>query len=321
MTSRVTFFNVSDTALVVGEALIDIVGHQGQVLGEHVGGSPLNVAVGLALLGRQVEFLTWIGADRPGRRIADYLHDGGVHLAAGSAGASRTATAHAELDDNGAATYTFDIDWRISPDVDPAAPRVLHTGSIATALMPGASGVVALVDKHKSTATITFDPNIRSAFYENPEQALASVEDVVARADVVKASDEDMCWLAPDSTPEELAARWLTLGPAIVAVTFGPDGSYAICTDGAQRIPAFPAEVVDTVGAGDAFMTGLIDALWDAGLLGASRRGLLRDISVDDLHRVLQIAALSSSLTVARPGAALPDRATRDRAALRVLAD
>ena len=217
---------MSETALVVGEALIDIVEHQGQVLGEHVGGSPLNVAVGLALLGRRVEFLTWIGDDRRGHRIADHVHDSGVQLAAGSTGAARTATAHAELDEKGSATYTFDIDWEVSPSVSPAETVVLHTGSIATALMPGASGIVELVDKHKSTTTITFDPNIRSAFYESPEQALASVENLVARADVVKASDEDMRWLDPDSTPEDLAARWLALGPAIVAVTFGPDGSY-----------------------------------------------------------------------------------------------
>jgi fructokinase len=312
---------MSDTALVVGEALIDIVEHQGQALGEHVGGSPLNVAVGLALLGRRVEFLTWIGDDRRGRRIADYLHDSGVHLVAGSIGASRTATALAELDENGSATYTFDIDWQTSPSVSPTQPLVLHTGSIATALMPGSSGVDDLVDKHRSTATITFDPNIRSAFFENAEQALSRVEAVVARSDVVKASDEDMRWLDPDSSPEELGARWLTLGPAIVAVTFGADGSYAICADGDQRIPAYPAEVVDTVGAGDSFMTGLIDALWDAGLLGANRRGPLRDIRAADMRQVLQIAALSSALTVARPGAALPDRATRDRAAQRLVAD
>ncbi|MDT5370855.1 MAG: fructokinase [Mycobacterium sp.] len=312
---------MGDTALVVGEALIDIVEHQGQALGEHVGGSPLNVAVGLALLGRRVEFLTWIGGDRRGRRIADYLHDSGVHLAAGSTGASRTATAVAELDENGSATYTFDIDWQISPSAASEEPLVLHTGSIAAALEPGSSGVDELIDKHKTTATITFDPNIRSAFFESAEQALSRVEAVVARSDMVKASDEDMRWLAPDSSPEQLAARWLTLGPAIVAVTFGADGSYTVCADGEQRISAYPAAVVDTVGAGDSFMTGLIDALWDAGLLGANRREQLRAIRADALRRVLQIAALSSALTVARPGAALPDRATRDRAAERLLAD
>ena len=312
---------MGDTALVVGEALIDIVEHQGQALGEHVGGSPLNVAVGLALLGRRVEFLTWIGGDRRGQRIADYLHDSGVHLAAGSTGASRTATAVAELDENGSATYTFDIDWQISPSAAPEETLVLHTGSIAAALEPGSSGVDELIDKHKTTATITFDPNIRSAFFENAEQALSRVEAVVARSDVVKASDEDMRLLAPDSSSEQLAARWLTLGPAIVAVTFGADGSYAVCADGEQRISAYPAEVVDTVGAGDSFMTGLIDALWDAGLLGANRREQLRAIRAYALCRVLQIAALSSALTVARPGAALPDRATRDRAAERLLPD
>jgi fructokinase len=312
---------MSDTALVVGEALIDIVAHQGQALGEHVGGSPLNVAVGLALLGRRVEFLTWIGTDRRGQRIADYLHDSGVHLVAASTGASRTATAFAELDENGSATYTFDIDWQISSSVSPAQPLVLHTGSIATALEPGSTGVDELVAEHNRTATITFDPNIRSAFFENPAQALSRVETVVARSDVVKASDEDMRWLEPDVAPEELAARWLSLGPAIVAVTFGANGSYAICADGDMRIPAYPTEVVDTVGAGDSFMTGLIDALWDARLLGADRRGQLRDIPADTLRRVVQIAALSSALTVARPGAALPDRATRDRAAERLGAD
>jgi fructokinase len=127
-----------------------------------------------------------------------------------------------------------------------------------------------------------------------------------------------MRWLAPQSSPEELAAHWLTLGPAIVAVTFGAHGSFAICADGDERIPAYPAEVVDTVGAGDAFMTGLIDAIWDLALLGGHRRGQLHDIRADALRHVLKVAALSSALTVARPGAALPDRATRDRAADRL---
>ena len=310
---------MSDSALVVGEALIDVVQHAGQALGEHVGGSPLNVAIGLALLGRRVEFLTWIGDDDRGRRIADYLHDGGVDLAAGSVGASRTATALAELDEKGAATYQFDIEWQLPPRVGFGSPLVLHTGSIATALKPGCDAVAELIDAHAATATISFDPNIRPPFYEDAEEALSRVESVVAHSDVVKASDEDMRWLDPNSSPEELAARWLTLGPAIIAVTFGAHGSYAICAHGAERIPAYPAEVVDTVGAGDSFMTGLIDALWDAGLLGAHRREQLRAIDADVLRQVLKVAALSSALTVARPGAALPDRATRDRAAERLV--
>ena len=310
---------MSDTALVVGEALIDVVQHAGQPLGEHVGGSPLNVAVGLALLGRRVEFLTWIGDDDRGRRIADYLHDGGVDLAEGSVGASRTATALAELDETGSATYQFDIEWRLPSNPGVTAPLVLHTGSIATALEPGCGAVAELIDTHSATTTITFDPNVRPAFFENAEEALSRVEEIIARSDVVKASDEDMRWLDPHSSPEDLAARWLALGPAIVAVTFGPLGSFAVCADGDERIPAYPAEVVDTVGAGDAFMTGLIDGLWDLALLGGHRREQLHDIRADRLRHVLKVAALSSALTVARPGAALPDRATRDRAANRLL--
>ena len=310
---------MTEPALIVGEALIDVVEHEGRALGEHVGGSPLNVAFGLALLGRPVDFLTWIGDDPRGKRIADYLHDSGVALAPGSTGASRTGTALASLDDNGSATYTFDLEWVVPATTASAARPVLHTGSIATALEPGRTGVEALLAEYAPTTTITFDPNVRPDFFDDAQSALALVESIVARCDVVKASDEDMRWLAPDTAPEDLAARWLSLGPSLIAVTFGAEGSYAVCADGAERIPAYPTEVVDTVGAGDAFMTGLIDALWSRELLGGDRRDQLRHIATDELAQVLKVAALSSALTVARPGAALPDRATRDRAAARLV--
>ena len=312
---------MTENALVVGEALVDIVQHEGLSLGEHVGGSPLNVAVGLALLGRPVDFLTWVGDDHRGQRIADYVHDAGVHLLPGSVGASRTATAVAELDEHGSATYRFDIDWQVPSHSAATAPLVVHTGSIATALRPGCDSVADLVQACAAATTVTFDPNIRPQFFANAQEALSRTEALVARCDVVKVSDEDMHWLQPDSPAEDLAARWLAMGPAIVAVTFGASGSYAICADGDVRIPAYPAEVVDTVGAGDAFMTGLIDALWDLELLGGNRRQRLREIGIDKLRHVLEVAALSSALTVARPGAALPDRATRDRAAHRFGAD
>jgi fructokinase len=309
---------LSDIALVVGEALIDLVGDPGRNRREHVGGSPLNVAAGLAMLDRRVEFLTWIGDDARGQRIADYLHDAGVHLADGSVGASHTATAMARLDEKGSATYQFDIDWQVSPHADLPAPLVLHTGSIATALAPGCDGVAALIDGYADRATITLDPNIRSEFFKDAHDARTRVEALVARADVVKVSDEDARWLAPATPPQELAASWLALGPAIVAVTLGADGAYAICADGEQRISAYPAQVVDTVGAGDAFMTGMIDALWTRDLLGGHRREQLHAVGCGALREVLQAGALSSALTVARPGAALPDRATRDRAADRL---
>ena len=156
---------------------------------------------------------------------------------------------------------------------------------------------------------------MRPALITEDEQARTRIDRFVERCDVVKASDEDLHWIDPHRTPEQVAETWLGLGPAVVAVTMGERGSFAMCAAGIARVQARPVEVVDTVGAGDAFMTGLIDALWTLGLLGADRRSELRGISVDALTGVLQTAALSSALTVARAGADLPDRATRDAAA------
>src|ERR1700750_3461800 len=99
---------MSETAMVIGEALIDVVMRDGRTLGEHVGGSPLNVAVGLARLDRSVDFLTWIGDDERGRRISEHLRASGARLADGSVEAARTATALATLDETGSATYMFD---------------------------------------------------------------------------------------------------------------------------------------------------------------------------------------------------------------------
>ena len=302
-------------ALVIGEALIDIVERDGQIMGEHVGGSPLNVAVGLARLGRGVDFLTHIGDDDRGRRIAGYVKSSGAELVSGSITADHTPTAVATLDESGQAQYVFDIDWQLAGTPEVTPPLVAHTGSIATVLEPGCRATAALLNAYHVSATISFDPNVRPALIEDDEQARTRIDRLVERCDVVKASDEDVDWIDPNRTPEQVARTWLGLGPAIVAVTMGERGAFAICKAGVARVASRPVNVVDTVGAGDAFMTGLIDALWSLGLLGAERRTDLRRISVDTLTEVLQTAALSSALTVARAGADLPDRATRDAAA------
>ncbi|MGE2714000.1 carbohydrate kinase family protein [Mycolicibacterium litorale] len=306
---------MSPRALVIGEALIDIVERGGEVIGEHVGGSPLNVAVGLARLGRGVDFLTHIGEDARGRRIVEHLQASGVQLVAGSTSATRTPTARATLDDAGSARYEFDIEWDLAGTPEAGPPLVAHTGSIATVLEPGCRATAALLDAYHLSATITFDPNIRTALIADPDAARTRIDRLVERADVIKASDEDLRWIDPHRTPKQIARSWLELGPALVAVTEGAQGAFAVCAAGSARVAAVPVEVVDTVGAGDAFMAGLIDALWTHGLLGAENRPQLRAIRLDALHDVLQTAALSSALTVARPGADLPDRATRDAAA------
>jgi len=304
-----------ERALVIGEALIDIVERDGSVTGEHVGGSPLNVAVGLARLGRGADFLTHIGDDQRGRRIVEYVKQSGVQLVSGSMTAERTPTALATLDANGSAQYVFDIDWQLSGTPEVAPPLVAHTGSIATVLEPGCRATAALIDTYRPSATVTFDPNVRPALIEDGDIARGRIDRWIERCDVVKASDEDMRWIDPNRSPEQIAKTWLALGPSIVAVTMGDAGAFAMCAAGTVRVPALRVNVVDTVGAGDAFMSGLIDALWSLGLLGAERRPHLARIDVDALTGVVQTAALSAALTVARAGADLPDRATRDAAA------
>ncbi|BBX67883.1 carbohydrate kinase family protein [Mycolicibacterium psychrotolerans] len=301
-------------ALVIGEALIDVVERAGKPASEHVGGSPLNVAVGLSRLGRGVDFLTSIGDDPRGRRIGDYVAAAGVHLLEGSVAARRTPVARALLDAHGAATYTFDLDWRLDGVVDVAPPTVVHTGSIATVLEPGCLAVAALVESLRESATIAFDPNVRASLVTDVAVTTERIERLVSLSDVVKASDEDLRWLAPDSTPEEVAQRWVQRGPAVVAVTTGGEGAFAVSAAGSVRVPARPVRVADTVGAGDSFMAGMLDELWSLDLLGARRREDLRGITADQLRAVLDAAVLNSALTVEQAGALLPDRATRDAA-------
>lgn len=303
-----------DRALVIGEALIDIVDRDGQIIGEHVGGSPLNVAVGLARLERGVDFLTHIGHDPRGRSIADYVSTSDAALVEGSVGAAKTPVAMATLDATGQATYTFDIAWSLSGTPEVGPPLVVHTGSIATVLDPGCLAVAALLDTYRLSATVTYDPNVRTALIDDADLAKERIERLVERCDVVKASDEDLRWISPGVEPEEVARRWLAASPAVVAVTEGGAGAFAVSAAGTVRVPAMPVQVIDTVGAGDSFMTGLIDGLWSLDLLGAPRRSALRDISVTELRGVLQSAVLNSALTVAKAGADLPDKVTRDAA-------
>jgi fructokinase len=295
-------------ALVIGEALIDTVEHRGTT--QHVGGSPLNVAVGLARLGRDVDFLTHIGDDQPGRRIADYVKSSGAQLVPGSTSAGRTPTAVAKIADDGSAAYTFDLDWRLSGTPEVAPPLLIHTGSIAAVREPGCLAVAALLDAYRVSATVTFDPNVRPSLIGDRDLARERIAHLVERSDIVKASAEDLSWIDPEHEPEWTARAWLASGPRIVVLTMGDRGALALSSGGGARVAARPVQVVDTVGAGDAFMVGLLDALWGLDLLGAGRRGALGQVGLDALTAALEAASLSSALTIGRAGADLPDRAT-----------
>ncbi|MCV7399760.1 carbohydrate kinase [Mycobacterium fragae] len=301
--------------LVIGESLIDIVERDDQITAEHVGGSPLNVAVGLARLGRDVDFLTRIGDDEYGRRIAEYVNTAGAQLLSDTSTAARTPTARARIGDDGSADYVFDLDWQLSGTPEVAPPLFVHTGSIAAVREPGCLAVAALIDTYHLSATVTLDPNVRPPLIVDRDLARERIEHLVERSDIVKVSEEDLRWIDPDRPLERLASTWLALGPSVVVVTMGGRGAMAVCAAGVAQVQARPVQVVDTVGAGDAFMAGLIDALWAMDLLGADRRGELRRIRPDTLTAALDKASIAAALTVARAGADLPDRTALDAAA------
>ena len=306
--------------LVVGEALVDIVRTPDGRVSEHAGGSPANVALTLGRLGRPTRLLTRVGDDERGRGIVDHLAASGVALAAGSVVPAPTSTAAAQLDSHGGATYTFDLVWDLpgssgDPTTDVTAdatgtpPRCLHTGSISAVLEPGATAVRRLFAAARATATTSYDPNLRPALMGSPEQVRPAVEHLVAGADVVKLSDEDARWLDPGTTPDELAQLWSRLGPAVVVVTRGGSGAKAWCAAGVVDVAGRPVQVADTVGAGDSFSGGLIDALWARDLLGAAQRDALVAIDTDTLRAVVEHAVAVSAVTVSRPGADPPTRA------------
>jgi len=232
-------------------------------------GAPPNVAVGLGRLGHAVELWTDIGRDAHGQLIAEHLQNAGVRLATASLGERRTSSALARLDKAGSASYEFEISWSLTPIRLQGAPLAIHTGSIAAVLEPGATSVRRLLREFATTSTITYDPNVRPALMGPPSTARTLIEDTVSMCDVVKVSDEDLAWLYGDTAGLALALSWVAGNPGLVIVTRGARGAVACTAAGVIESAADPVRVVDTVGAGDAFMSGLLDGLLAAGLLGA----------------------------------------------------
>ena len=184
----------------------------------------------------------------------------------------------------------------------------MHTGSIAATLTPGADDVEMLLRELAPSAIVSVDPNIRPALLPDHDDVSRRIDRLVRLADIVKVSDEDLAWLSPDEPAETVAERWLEAGPAIIVVTRGGDGSMAFARSGRIDVPAAPTTVVDTVGAGDSYMSGLLIGVHREGLLAGERRTELHDISLDDLARVTAIAAKSAAWTVGRAGAQPPNR-------------
>ncbi len=285
--------------LVVGESLVDIVHAADGTTTEYAGGSAANVAVALSRLGRRVRFVTAWADDERGAMLAKHLADAGVTLATDPVLLERTATAAATIGADGAASYQFDLEWRIGA-VETGRPVAVHVCSIGAVLEPGADQVVDLLSGLRGTTTITYDVNARPAITGTGPELVDKVERMAALADLVKASDEDLAALYPELDTESAARRLLGLGPVAVVVTRGGEGATWVGADHTVEVASLPVEVADTIGAGDTFGAAIIDALWDRSPSG---------LTTDAIEEVLTHAARAAAVTVSRPGADPPYRA------------
>jgi fructokinase len=279
------------------------------------GGSPANVAVALARLGVPARLLARIADDMLGRRIRAHLAVNGVQLDHAVAATEQTSLAMVAVGPDGGASYDFRVagtaDWQWTADELAGAldgPVVaLHSGSLALTTPPGAAVLRELISRAAGSVTISYDPNCRPLLMGDPPGVLAGVHELLAVADVVKVSAEDLEWLVPGAQPEEVVDDWLGRGPAVVAVTLGGDGVLAAAASGVRaRRPGVPVTVVDTVGAGDTFSAALLAGLHRRGLLGAAARPALRALDAGTLDALLDEAALAAAITCSRRGADPP---------------
>jgi fructokinase len=296
---------------VAGEALIDLVPAGREGLFEAVpGGSPANVAVGLARLGVPARLLARIAADPLGRRIRNHLAGNGVDLSWAVKAGEPTSLAIVAVGPDGSPEYDFRVEgtadwqWRDAELTGVLDDQVvaLHGGSLAFTMPPGADALGRLFERAGDTATFSYDPNCRPLLVGAPETVRDRIEGLVALADVVKVSAEDLAWLLPGRPPEHVAEGWLAKGPAIVAVTLGPGGVMAVGGAGIVRRPGRRVAIVETVGAGDSFMSMLLAGLHPRGLLGVDRCAHLGAVDTDTLSAVLDEAVLASAIICTRHG-------------------
>ena len=292
--------------VVIGESILDVVEARSGVRSEHAGGSPANVAVGLARLQQSTTFVTQLARDHGGRLILDHLSASGVRTIASPI--ARTPSAHATIQEDGAAEYEFDIAWTLEGDhhaeIDVASH--VHTGSIASHIAPGADAVVALLARARRRATVSYDPNVRPSLAGAREQVVSRTEACIGLADVVKASDEDIAWLYPDRGLEDVLDHWAGLGASVCVATLGAEGSLARVAGETVRVEPLRVDLVDTVGAGDSFMSALIDGLLRARLLGMDARAALAQVDASHVAATVQRAARAAAITVSRAGANPP---------------
>ena len=306
---------------VIGEAIVDL-HDEGEVPIEdgggasrpftaHPGGSPLNVAVGVARLERPAAYLGRLGRDAFGRLLRAHAAANRIDLTGCVDAAEPSTAAIVSLDAERKATYDFYVDgtadWQWTPTelaTLPPGTRVLHTASLASWLPPGDAVIAARVGQARRDGVLTsYDPNVRAALM--PADATARVEHMVTQASLVKVSDDDLAFLHPGVDVAEIGRRWLALGPELVVVTRGAAGADAFSASGAVHRDGIRVDVVDTVGAGDSFMASLLAGIDARDATGAAAFTALTQ-DADAVEALLGEAMVVAAITCSRAGANPP---------------
>jgi len=255
--------------VVVGEALVDLTLATDGTLAAHLGGGPYNTARALGRLEVPVGYLGRLSADAFGRRLRQALIDDGVDVSTALSTEDPTTLALAELDEKGHASYRFYLDGTSVPGVEPAAALdslpldvdAVHVGTLALVVEPFAAASEAIVHRLAGRSLVLVDPNVRPAIIGDRTAYRARLDRVLAHADVVKVSDEDLAWLRPGEAPDVAGRAILASGARVVFVTLGGAGALVVTSHGAEAVPAPAVHVVDTIGAGDTFAAGIL-AWW-----------------------------------------------------------